>query len=108
MTSSRRPQYEIGPFESTAAERRAAVVREENEHHAARQKLLAAQVSPTRSAEQRIQIWERLHATWLPRDAEHRLVSVIATQTALTVEQIRGEQQRRATAALPAVEPTPV
>jgi len=56
---------------------------------------LAAQVSPTKDAEERIRIWERLHALRLPRSSGHVLVRVIATQTRLTVGQVNEEQRRR-------------
>jgi hypothetical protein len=46
--------------------------------------------------EERIRIWERLHALRLPRSTGHVLVMVIATQTRLTVGQVHDEQRRRA------------
>jgi hypothetical protein len=43
----------------------------------------------------RIRIFERLHMTSLPRNADHPLVAVIAARTALSVEEVVAEQQRR-------------
>lgn len=84
-------------FELSAADRREAARREEAVQSAERQRHLAAQAAPHRNPEQRIKIWEQLHAMWLPREPNHRLVGVIAAQTALTIEQIQAEQRRRAT-----------
>lgn len=97
---------EFNPFELSAADRREAARREEAVHAAERQRHLAAQAAPQRDPQQRIRIWEQLHAMWLPREPNHRLVGVIAAQTALTVEQIQAEQRRRAAPAAPAVEST--
>jgi hypothetical protein len=58
---------------------------------------LAAQVSPAKDADERIRIWEQLHALRLPRASGHALVSVIAAQTRLTIGQVHDEQRRRAT-----------
>jgi hypothetical protein len=57
---------------------------------------LESQASPMKEPQERIEIWERLHALRLPRTAGHVLVKVIATQTRLTVGQVQEEQQRRA------------
>jgi len=46
--------------------------------------------------QERIGIWERLHALRLPEASGHILVTVIARQTRLTVKQVHEEQQRRA------------
>jgi hypothetical protein len=70
----------------------------EQERAALRADELAAQVSPTKDAEERIRIWERLHALRLPRRSSHVLVTVIATQTRLTTGQVHEEQRRRAVA----------
>jgi hypothetical protein len=67
---------------------------------ATRAKELAAQASPEKEAEERIRIWERLHALRLPRAPDHVLVKVIATQTRLTVGQVHEEQRRRAAPSL--------
>jgi hypothetical protein len=67
----------------------------EQERAALRANELAAQVSPTKDAEERIRIWERLHALRLPRSSGHVLVTVIAKQTRLTLGQVHDEQRRR-------------
>ena len=94
-------------MEGSAADRRAAAQREEQERNAQRQKYLAALTSPQHDPQRRIRLWEQLHAMHLPRDADHRLVRAIATQTALTVEQIQQEQARRAAAAISVTIPEP-
>jgi len=95
---------DFNPFELSAADRREAAKREEAVHSAERQRHLAAQAAPHREPQQRIKIWEQLHAMWLPREPNHRLIAVIAQQTALTVEQVRAEQKRRVAAAAAPVE----
>jgi hypothetical protein len=60
---------------------------------------LESQSSPVRDPQERIQIWERLHALRLPRAPGHVLVKVIASQTRLTIGQVQEEQQRRAVGA---------
>jgi hypothetical protein len=57
---------------------------------------LESQSSPLHDPQQRIAIWERLHALRLPRTSGHVLIRVIAKQTGLTVGQVHEEQQRRA------------
>ena len=64
----------------------------------ARQQALIEQSSTLNTPQERIRIWEQLHAITLPRDAAHRLIGVIAAQTGLTTAQIREEQQQRAAA----------
>lgn len=78
------------------SDRRAAVQREEAERAAARKEQIASQSSPLNSPEDRIRIWERLHALTLPQSSTHRLVRVIAMQTELSVQQVQEEQRRRA------------
>jgi hypothetical protein len=64
-----------------------------------RQQQLQEQSSPLNSPSVRIQTWERLHQVDLPRDPAHRLVSVIAANTGLTLNEVRAEQLERAAAA---------
>jgi hypothetical protein len=78
------------------SDRRAAVQREEAERAAERKEQIASQSSPLNSPEDRIRIWERLHALSLPLSTTHRLVRVIAMQTELSVQQVQEEQRRRA------------
>ena len=80
-------------------DRHAAIQREELERATLRQERLASQRSHLNSPEERIQIWERLHALALPRSSTHSLVRVIATQTDLSVAEVQQVQRRRAGAA---------
>jgi hypothetical protein len=89
-------------FLATPAERRAAMERADQERAEARRRELDEQTSMNNDPQQRIQIWERLHAVRLPTTAAHPLVSVIAAQTHLTVRDITDEQQRRAAPRAPA------
>jgi hypothetical protein len=58
---------------------------------------LEEQVAVQHTAEQRIQIWERLHELKLPKKSNHPLVRIIAADTDLSIEDIRDEQRRRST-----------
>lgn len=78
------------------AEHRQAMERAEQERAAVRLRALEAQSSAVNDPQVRITTWERLHALSLPRTPEHALVTLIATQTRLTVDQVHVEQQRRA------------
>jgi hypothetical protein len=75
---------------------RARVVQQQAETAERRKVDLAEQSSRLKTAEERIRIWERIHEVTLPRDPAHRLVEIIATNTGLTDEEVREEQQRRA------------
>jgi hypothetical protein len=61
-----------------------------------RQRELAEQSSPLNSPSMRIRAWERLHQVDLPRDPAHRLVTVIAANTGLSIHDVREEQTSRA------------
>jgi hypothetical protein len=78
------------------AEHRRSVQQAADERAAQRGIEIASQASPVKNAQERIEIWERLHALRLPWAPGHVLVDVIAKQTRLTVSQVREEQQRRA------------
>jgi len=80
----------------SADERRETFLRAEEEKAAQRHAQLEAQSSPLLEPHERIRRWEELHGVNLPLFANHRLVRVIAHSTALTIEQVRAEQQRRA------------
>lgn len=86
-------------FPGSSTEHRAAVRREEELRLAERQQRLASQESSLASPEDRIRIWEQLHALKLPLAATHSLVRVVATQTKLAIEDVHAEQARRATLA---------
>ena len=77
-------------------DRRAQIEREQQERAAVRQQEIAAQSSPFSEPEERIRLWEKLHALQLPRSTSHRLLQVIAEQTNLSISQVREEQERRA------------
>jgi hypothetical protein len=76
-------------------ERRAQVQRAEEEQAALRRRELDSQCNQASDPQERIQIWERLHALRLPVAATHPLIAVIAKQTHLSVREIHDEQQRR-------------
>lgn len=97
MTSSYPMSHALRDVAATAEERRAALEFEEQERAEQRRIKIESQTSPLNSPQERIRIWEELHRLRLPQRAEHKLVHVIAMQTALTVAQIQQEQQRRAT-----------
>lgn len=103
MGSQRRPtsMQDFHPpytHDETTAERKAAAQRRYEEFQEGRRKQLDAQASPFNSPEERIRIWEQLHDLQLPRDAGHRLLSIIARQTELSLADVQAEQQRRAAA----------
>jgi hypothetical protein len=76
-------------------DRRAAVLRAEQERIEERRSRIDALTSPFATPHERIRLWEDLHGLRLPRTADHMLVRVIASRTALSVQQIHDEQQRR-------------
>lgn|SRR6185437_498778 len=61
-----------------------------------RQRELAEQSSPLNSASIRIKAWERLHQVDLPSNPAHRLVTIIAANTGLSIDEVRDEQSLRA------------
>ena len=87
----RRPAAEV------AAERREQAALE----LAAQQKEKARNLARQRSIETppatRIALWESLHGLAMPRDPKHPLMSVIARETELELEQVLAELERRAT-----------
>ena len=68
----------------------------EVEARARRQQELSEQRSPLNTPADRIRIWERVHQLQLPRSPGHRVVSVIAAHTNLSLEDVRAEQRLRA------------
>lgn len=95
---SRMPLTEthLSIFPGSSTEHRAAVRREEELRLAERQQRLASQESSLASPEDRIRIWEQLHALKLPLATAHSLVRVVAMQTKLAIEDVHTEQARRA------------
>jgi hypothetical protein len=75
---------------------RARLAHQQAENAERRKFDLAEQSSRLKTAEERIRIWERLHEVNLPRDPQHRLIDIIAANTALTAAEVRNEQRRRA------------
>jgi hypothetical protein len=79
IPSTRQEMLYAGP--ATAADHRLKVQQQDRERAALRASELATQTSPARGAEERIRIWERLHALRLPSTAAHALVAIVAKQT---------------------------
>lgn len=77
---------------------RARVARLQLEDAERRQQALREQSSVSRTAGERIRLWERLHAVTMPRRADHALLAVIAADTGLTLDEVSAEQQQRAVA----------
>lgn len=96
MALTRLPDESLYTVSGSAAEHRLKVERAAQERAAFRDSELEAQASPMKDPQERIMIWERLHALRLPRKPGHVLVKVIARQTRLTIGQVHDEQQRRA------------
>jgi hypothetical protein len=84
-----------GTIDPRAQARRAAEERAQE-----RVQLLQRQSSSLHTPEERIRLWEKLHVLSLPRPSTHPLLPLIASQTALTLEQIHDEQRRRASASM--------
>lgn len=78
------------------AERRLQIEQQNQERAAERQQQIALQSSPLSGPEERIRLWEKLHALNLPRSAKHKLLGVIAEQTNLSIQDVLAAQQRRA------------
>lgn len=70
------------------ADRRAQAEHEQQQRIVERQQQIALQSSPLSSAEERIRLWEKLHALTLPRSPTHKLLRVIAAQTELSLDQV--------------------
>jgi hypothetical protein len=60
----------------------------------------AEQRESSSTPEARIRAWEKVHGLRLPLDAAHAIVAIIATETHLTVAEVREEQCARKTAGL--------
>ena len=95
MTASRQP-FEFSSAPGNATDFRLQAQRAEQERAAFRESEREAQVSPVKSARERIEIWERLHALRLPKASSHVLLTVIARQTQLTIGEVQEERMRRA------------
>jgi transcription elongation GreA/GreB family factor len=87
------PQLPTAGATRNECRERAAEIKAENE--AQRHRAKSEQSSDRYTAEERIRLWESLHGAQLPRDANHPVLTVIAVNTALTLAQVRAEQQHR-------------
>lgn len=74
---------------------RASIALEESERLERKQRELLEQTSERYTPAERIRTWERRHGLRLPRDANHRILGVIARETDLAPDQVREEQRRR-------------
>jgi hypothetical protein len=79
---------------------RAQAIRAAEERAQERARLIERQSSSLHTPEERIRLWENLHVLSLPRASTHPLLSLIALQTALTLQQVQDEQRRRASSAM--------
>jgi hypothetical protein len=77
------------------ADHRAQVASEQQARMAERQQQMALLSSPLSSADERIRLWQKLHALALPRSPTHKLLSIIARQTEMALAQVLEVQQRR-------------
>ena len=96
MSFTRLPIAPLHVTPGGVAEHRRRMQQAADERAAERDSELESQASPMKDPQERIGIWERLHALRLPRAPGHVLVEVIAKRTGLTVGQVQEEQQRRA------------
>jgi hypothetical protein len=85
----------------SVADRRSQLEHEQQQRTAERQQQIALQSSPFSSAEERIRLWENLHALTMPRSPKHKLLRVIAEQTELSLDQVLEIQRRRFAPAVP-------
>jgi len=76
-------------------EHRARVAIEEEARIEKRRAAQAEQRASSSAPDARIRAWEKLHGLRLPADAAHPIVVVIATETLLTVAEVRQEQCAR-------------
>jgi hypothetical protein len=87
------PQLPTAGASRNECRERAAEIKAEQE--AQRHRAKSEQSSDRYTAQERIRLWESLHGAQLPRDANHPVLAVIAVNTALTLDQVRAEQQHR-------------
>ena len=77
------------------ADRRAQFEHAQQQRIEERKQQVALLSSPLSSADERIQLWEKLHALALPRSPTHKLLSIIAQQTAISLAEVLEVQQQR-------------
>ena len=90
-----RPYPSASPPGELMADFRARIAQEQALAVERRQAELAEQASAQHTATERIRIWERLHGVTLPRDPSPRLMGIVATDTALALDQVIEERERR-------------
>lgn len=95
ITGSRHSELAAASSDNWMTDHRARIALEESERLERRQQELLAQTSELNTPAERIRIWERRHGLKLPRDANHRIIGMVARQTDLALDQVREEQQRR-------------
>ena len=76
------------------ADRRAQAEHEQQQRMQERQQQMALLTSPLSTPDERIRLWEKLHALGLPRSPTHKLLRIIAEQTELSLEQVLEVQRR--------------
>ena len=79
------------------ADRRTQFAQEQQDRSLERRQQMALLSSPLSSADERIRLWEKLHALALPRSPTHKLLSIIAKQTEMDRAQVLEVQQQRCT-----------
>lgn len=99
MLSTSMPFARDYPAGSAAAaiirEHRARVALEAAERTEKRRAEQAEQCASSSAPEMRIRVWEKVHGLRLPLDAAHPIVAVVATETHLTLAEVREEQRAR-------------
>ena len=93
--NERRSFHDAVTNPGSLADRREQFEQEQQKRILERQQQIALLSSPLSSADERIQLWEKLHALALPRSPTHKLLSIIARQTHMALAQVLDVQQRR-------------
>jgi hypothetical protein len=78
----------------SVADRRAQAEHDQQQRLQERQQQIGLLTSPLSTPEERIRLWEKLHALNLPRSPTHKLLRIIADQTELSLEQVLEVQRR--------------
>jgi uncharacterized protein YoaH (UPF0181 family) len=107
MIETRPYRHAVNDADSVA-DRRLQLEHEQQQRAVERQRQIALQSSPLSSAEERVQLWEKLHQLALPRSPKHKLLRVIAEQTELAFEQVLDIQRRRFAPPAPPLPAPPV
>ena len=76
-------------------EHRARIALEAAERREKRRAEQAEQCASSNAPEMRIRVWEKVHGLRLPLDAAHPIVTVVATETHLTLAEVQEEQRAR-------------